>query len=212
MLPRAQCSREGQGEGKQISLAPWPWEECWCHGRLCHRVHAVIVAVLGWQGPECLAMAETKLYSRYPVPLQIGEIWDHISVRADVGSAHGAESKPAWLAIPSACCGARPAQQLWLQPCVRGYPVTLLRGEIQKGEEPPHHTHTGKAEGWGWTGDWPENTQKSRGREEAAPCSSALVLAGLLGPEQDPGTGSDVCTGSKAKAEPVITVTREGGP
>lgn len=74
-----------------------------------------------------------------------------------------------------------------------------------------HATHT-QAKHRARAGDWPENTQKSCGREEAAPCSSALVLAGLLGPEQDPGTGSNVCAGSKAKAEPVVTVTREGGP
>lgn len=74
-----------------------------------------------------------------------------------------------------------------------------------------HATHTqGKHWGRGWRGNWPENTQKSHGREEAAPCSSALT--GLLGPEQDPGTGSNVCAGSKAKAELVITVTGEGGP
>lgn len=129
-----------------------------------------------------------------------------------MGSAHGDGSRPAWLAVPSACCGSRPAEHLWLQPGVRGYPKTLLRGEIQQEEEPPRHTHTGKAQGWGCRGDWPENTQKSCGREEAAPCSSALVVAGLLGPEQDPGTGSNVCAGSEAKAELVVTVTGEGGP
>lgn len=148
-----------------------------------------------------------------PPNFQIGEICDHIRVRADVGSARGAESKPAsgWPSFQPAV-GSRPAQHLWLQPCVRGYPKTLLGGGIQRGEEPPHHTHTGKAQGRGWRGDWPEHTQRSRGREEAAPRSSALRVAGLLRAEQDPGTGSNVCAGSEAKAELVVTVTREGGP
>lgn len=59
---------------KEISLSPWPWEECWCPGRLCHGVHAVLMAVLGWQGRECLTGAEIELYSRYPVPHQISKL------------------------------------------------------------------------------------------------------------------------------------------
>lgn len=55
-------SREGQG-GEKISLSSWPWQECWCPGRLCHRVHAVLMAVLGcrgvsaslWQRQNCTA-------------------------------------------------------------------------------------------------------------------------------------------------------------
>lgn len=35
------------------------------------------------------------------------------------------------------------------------------------------------------------------------------MVAGLLGPEQDPGTGSNVRAGSEAKAELVVTVTGE---
>lgn len=73
MLPCAQCSREGQG-GKKISLSPWPWQECWCPGRLCHGLHTVLVAVLGWQGRECLTMAEIDLFSRDPVPHQISKL------------------------------------------------------------------------------------------------------------------------------------------
>lgn len=32
------------------------------------------MAVLGWQGCECLTVAETELYSRYPVPHQISKL------------------------------------------------------------------------------------------------------------------------------------------
>lgn len=55
-------------------MSPWPGEECWCPSRLCHRVHAVLMAVLGWQGHECLTMAEGELYSRYLVPHQIPKL------------------------------------------------------------------------------------------------------------------------------------------
>lgn len=104
-----------------------------------------------------------------PPNFQTGEIWDHVSARASVESAHGAGSRPAWLVIFSACCGLRPAQHLWLQPRVRGHPKALLGGEIQRGEEPPRHTHTGKHRVW--RGDWPETPRRA-----VAGGSSTLLL------------------------------------
>lgn len=67
-------SAAGKAKEGKISLSPWPWEECWCPSRLCHGVYAVLVAALGWQGCECLTMAEIELYSRYPVPHQISKL------------------------------------------------------------------------------------------------------------------------------------------
>lgn len=37
-------------------------------------MHAVLMAVLGWQGREYFTMAETELYSRDPVPHQISKL------------------------------------------------------------------------------------------------------------------------------------------
>lgn len=109
---------------------------------LCHRVQPVL-AVLGCRGAYaslqqrygCMDMAGTL----FPTPAGlVGEIVGstcpdetHWCQSTDLGSAHGGGSRPAWLAVPQACCGSRPAQPLSLQPCVMGYPKTLLGGEVQ---------------------------------------------------------------------------------
>lgn len=105
-------------EGIKISLSPWPREECWCPSRLCHGVHAVLMAVLGWQGRECLTMAETELYSTYPVPHQTSKL-----------------GKLATTSVP---------EQTWGQPVVQkanlplaGHPFTLLWIQTSTAPLPP---------------------------------------------------------------------------
>lgn len=106
------------------------------------------------------------------------------------------------------CLAGSPSSLLWIKTSTApltpalcdGLPqnATWRRGTVKEVTAMLHRT--GKAQGKGCRGDWPESTQKRRGEEEAAPCSSPLVVvAGLLGTEQDPGTGSNVCAGSKPK-------------
>lgn len=68
-------SAAGKGkEGIKTLLVPMATAGMLVPQQAVPHVHAVLMAVLGWQGCECLAMAEIELYSRYPVPHQISKL------------------------------------------------------------------------------------------------------------------------------------------
>ena len=148
-LPCAQGSKEGQG-GKQKPphsrghgrKAGAPAGSAMGRSRVGNPCSAAGLA--GAFVPRCdRATGIQKWQGPCSPPCQglLGKLWDPhalmgpLSARAQTwGSAHGSGSRPAQLAVPQACCGSRPAQHLSLQPCVMGYPKTLLGGEIQARE------------------------------------------------------------------------------
>lgn len=151
------------------------WQECWCPGSLRH----CSVLALGWagramhRGRDMGTERGGTLFSALAglaggTVRSVCPMGPHWCQSADLGSACGRGSTPAWLAGPQTCCGLRPAQLLSRQPCVMGDPKTLLGGEIRRGKSPPRYMHTGTAQGKGCRGDWPESTRERRGEEETA--------------------------------------------
>lgn len=193
-------------------MSPWPQEECWCPSRLCQGVHAVLMAVLGWQGCECLTVAETELYSRYPVPHQISKLGKLVTT--SVPEQMWGQPMVQKANLPLA---GHPFSLLWIQISTAPLAPALYEGlphnysEAKSSEGRNHHaTHKQAKHRAG------EGTGLKTPRGAVAGRSSTLLLCSrgrsLLRAERDPGTGSDVCAGSEAKAGLVSpSAGREGG-
>lgn len=146
-----------------------------------------------------------------PPNFQIGEIHDHISARADVGSQPMVQKANLPLA-------GHPFILLWIETSTAPLAPALCEelphnySEAKSSEGRNHHaTHTRAKHRAG------EGTGLKTPREPWQGGSSTLLLCprgrSLLRAEQDPGTGSDVCAGSEAKAGLVSpSPGREGGP
>lgn len=144
VLPCAQCSREGQGRdktppcphghGRNVGAPAGCATGCMQCSWQCWAGRGVSASL--WQRQNCTA--DTLFPTRFP---NWGN-WRPHQCQSRCGVSPWCRKQTClWLAILSACCGSRPAQHLWLQPCVRGYPITTQRQNPARAGTTTPHTH-----------------------------------------------------------------------